>query len=65
VGELLKRSPVILALAKMAVNKALETTLSEGLKCEADLFGLCFGTEDQKEASKAFLEKRQPVFKGK
>ncbi|MEM3731239.1 MAG: enoyl-CoA hydratase-related protein [Candidatus Bathyarchaeia archaeon] len=65
VGELLKRSPIILALAKLAVNKALETTLTEGLKCETDLFKLCFSTEDQKEASKAFLEKRQPILKGR
>jgi enoyl-CoA hydratase len=65
VGELLKRSPIILALAKIAVNKAMETTLTEGLRCEIDLFELCFSTEDQKEASKAFLEKRQPVFKGR
>jgi enoyl-CoA hydratase len=65
VGELLKRSPIILALAKIAVNKAMETTLTEGLRCEINLFELCFSTEDQKEASKAFLEKRQPVFKGR
>jgi len=65
VGELLKRSPIILALAKIAVNRAMETNFNEGLKCEADLFELCFSTEDQKEASKAFIEKRQPVFKGR
>ncbi|MEM4647222.1 MAG: enoyl-CoA hydratase-related protein, partial [Candidatus Nezhaarchaeales archaeon] len=65
VNELLKQSPIILAFAKMAVNKALETTLTEGLKCEADLFRLCFSTEDQKELSKAFLEKRPPVIKGR
>lgn len=65
VREPLKRSPIILALAKIAMNRALETNLNEGLKCETDLFELCFSTEDQKEASKAFLEKRQPIFKGR
>jgi enoyl-CoA hydratase/carnithine racemase len=65
IGELLKRSPIILALAKIAVNRAMETNLNEGLKSETDLFELCFSTEDQKEASKAFLEKRQPIFKGR
>ncbi|MEM1578732.1 MAG: enoyl-CoA hydratase-related protein [Archaeoglobaceae archaeon] len=65
VKELLKRSPVLLAIAKIAVNKAMETPLTEGLKCESELFALCFGTEDQKELSKAFLEKREPVIKGK
>lgn len=65
VNVLLRRSPVILALAKMAVNKALETPLSEGLKCESELFAMCFGTEDQKEGAKAFLEKRDPQYKGR
>jgi enoyl-CoA hydratase/carnithine racemase len=65
VDELLKQSPIILAFAKMAINRSLETTLSEGLRVESDLFRLCFGTEDQKELSKAFLEKRPPVIKGR
>jgi enoyl-CoA hydratase/carnithine racemase len=65
VNELLKQSPIILAFAKMAINRSLETTLSEGLRVESDLFRLCFSTEDQKELSKAFLEKRPPVIKGR
>ncbi|MFC1926729.1 enoyl-CoA hydratase/isomerase family protein [Chloroflexota bacterium] len=65
VDTLLKRSPVILKLAKMAVNKALETTLSTGLAYEKDLFAMCFGTEDQKEGARAFLEKRDPAYKGR
>ena len=64
--ELLKKkSPVVLKIAKMAVNKALETPLSIGLSCEQDLFAVCFGTEDQKEGAKAFVEKRPPSFKGR
>ncbi|MFC1963272.1 enoyl-CoA hydratase/isomerase family protein, partial [Chloroflexota bacterium] len=65
VDTLLKRSPIILKLAKMSVNKALETTLSTGLAYEKDLFAMCFGTEDQKEGARAFLEKRDPVYKGR
>lgn len=65
VGVLLERSPVILKLAKMAVNKAQDTTLTTGLAYEKDLFALCFGTEDQKEGARAFLEKRPPVYKGR
>jgi len=65
VDTLLKRSPVILKLAKMAVNKALETTLSTGLAYEKDLFAMCFGTEDQKEGARAFLEKRDPTYTGR
>ena len=61
----LKNSPVILKLAKLSVNKSLETTLSVGMDCERDLFALCFGTEDQKEGARAFLEKRKPNYTGK
>lgn len=65
VKTLLKRSPVILKIAKMAINKSLETTLTTGLAYEKDLFTICFGTEDQKEGARAFLEKRDPVYKGR
>lgn len=65
IAVLLRRSPVILKIAKLAVNRALETTLLPGLVCERDLFALCFGTEDQKEGAKAFLEKREPSYKGR
>lgn len=64
-GEFIKNSPAILRLAKIAVNKSLETTVSVGLQCERELFALCFGTEDQKEGARAFLEKRKPSYKGK
>jgi enoyl-CoA hydratase len=48
-----------------AVNKGMETTLAEGLYLEAVLFGVCCATEDKKEGTSAFLEKRGPVFMGK
>ncbi len=64
-NSILQNSPVIIKLAKIAINKSLETTLSVGMDCERDLFAICFGTEDQKEASRAFLEKRKPTYKGK
>ena len=39
--------------------------LDDAAFMEATLFGLCFGTEDMKEGTRAFLEKRKPVFKGR
>ncbi len=65
IKKLKSKSPAILKFAKLAVNKSLETPLSVGIDCEADLFALCFGTQDQKEGAKAFLEKRQPNYTGK
>ncbi|MBL7209010.1 MAG: enoyl-CoA hydratase [Dehalococcoidia bacterium] len=65
IGKLKSKSPAILKFAKLAVNKSLETPLSVGIQSEADLFALCFGTEDQKEGAKAFLEKRPPRYTGR
>ena len=53
--------PVVL-MTKEAVNRAYETTLSEGIRFERRLFHATFATEDQKEGMAAFAEKRQPKF---
>jgi len=50
-------------MAKESVNRAYETTLSEGVRFERRLFHSTFATEDQKEGMAAFVEKRQPAFK--
>lgn len=55
----------ITLLAKEAVNRALETTLAEGVRFERRLFHSTFATEDQKEGMAAFVEKRQPSFKNR
>ena len=52
-------------MAKEAVNRALETTLEEGLRFERRLFHSLFSTEDQKEGMTAFIEKRKPAFKNR
>lgn len=52
-------------MAKEAVNRSYETTLSEGVRFERRLFHSLFATEDQKEGMAAFVEKRQPVFKNR
>jgi len=65
VGKLKSKSPAILKFAKLAVNKSLEGSLSVGMASETDLFAACFGTQDQKEGAKAFLEKRAPSYTGR
>ncbi len=52
-------------MAKESVNRAYETTLSEGVRFERRLFHSTFSTEDQKEGMAAFVEKRQPSFRNK
>jgi enoyl-CoA hydratase len=54
--------PVVMMI-KESVNRAYETTLSEGVQYERRLFHSTFATEDQKEGMKAFTEKRAPIFK--
>jgi enoyl-CoA hydratase len=65
INTLLKRSPATLRIAKLAVNRAFETTLSAGLATERDLYAFCFGTDDQKEGARAFLNKTEPQYRGK
>ncbi|QXM07214.1 short-chain-enoyl-CoA hydratase [Crassaminicella indica] len=50
--------------ANIAINRGVETDIETGIEIEADLFGLCFATKDQKEGMTAFVEKRKAVFKG-
>jgi enoyl-CoA hydratase len=64
-NEIASKSPVAIRLAKMAVNKAFEMGLSEGIDFEREVFYLLFASEDKDEGMKAFMEKRKPEFKGK
>ncbi len=52
-------------MAKECVNRAYETTLTEGVRFERRLFHSLFATEDQKEGMAAFIEKRKPAFKNR
>jgi enoyl-CoA hydratase len=62
--KIIANAPLAVQWAMEAVNKGMEMTLSEGLYLEATLFGLCCATEDKKEGTSAFLEKRAAQFKG-
>jgi enoyl-CoA hydratase len=58
-------SAPVAMMVKDSVNRAYETTLAEGVHFERRLFHSTFATEDQKEGMAAFVEKRQPAFKGR
>lgn len=62
---LASKAPVAMALAKEAVNAAAETSIPLGGALEAAACAITFGMEDSKEGFMAFLEKRDPNFKGK
>ena len=66
--EILKQitanAPVAVRLSLEAVNKGMDTSQIEGFALEASYFGLCAATEDKKEGTSAFLEKRAPRFHG-
>ena len=55
----------VASMAKSAVNRALETSLAEGLKVERDLFHATFALDDRSEGMAAFIEKRKPVNKNR
>jgi enoyl-CoA hydratase len=63
--SLLSRGPVALRYAMQAIHEGLQMTQAEGLSLEAALFGLSCATEDMREGTRAFLDKRKPSFKGK
>jgi len=64
-ARLLSRSPTALARALEAVLSGCESALPEAERLEASLFGLCFATDDMREGTAAFLEKRKASFPGK
>jgi len=64
-NKIASNAPIAVKLALEAANKGLETSQDEGLLLEASYFGLCAATEDKKEGTTAFLEKRAPQFQGR
>jgi enoyl-CoA hydratase len=64
-NEMIVNAPVALEYAIVAINKGFDKPMDEALLLEADLFGASCKTEDSKEGTKAFLEKRKPNFQGK
>jgi enoyl-CoA hydratase/carnithine racemase len=64
-NKIAANAPIAVRLSLEAVNKGVETSQGEGLLLEASYFGLCAATEDKKEGTSAFLEKRAPQFHGR
>lgn len=62
--EIAKKAPIAVRMAKEAVNKAHELSLTEGIEFERRVFYMLFATADQKEGMKAFLEKRPAKYEG-
>jgi enoyl-CoA hydratase len=62
---ILANGPLAVALCIEAVDRGLQMPLEEGLVLEANHFGLLAATDDMREGTRAFMEKRAPSFKGK
>lgn len=59
------RGQISVRFCKKAMYEGMQTDIDRGLTIEADIFGVCFATEEQKEGMKAFVEKRKASFTGK
>lgn len=57
------KSKTAIEICKSSVNEGMELDIDKAMLHEADLFGLCFSTEDQKEGMRAFIGKRKPIFR--
>ena len=63
--KIASNAPIAVKFALEATNKGLETSQGEGSLLEAAYFGLCAATDDKREGTTAFLEKRAPQFQGR
>jgi len=64
-GQIAKSAPIAMRYIMNAINKGGEMPFGEACQHEAALFGLVASTEDMREGTRAFLEKRKPEFKGR
>ena len=63
--KIASNAPLAVRWANSAIKRGLSVDIDSGISIEADLFGMCFSTRDQKEGMKAFLEGRKAEFEGK
>ena len=64
-AKIVANSPISVKYAMEAIERGAEMPQQEGLFLEATLFGLSCATEDMREGTRAFLEKRPPKFQGR
>jgi len=64
-AQIAARAPLAVQMGKAAINKAFESSLSEGMAFEEHLFYLLFSSQDQTEGMQAFVEKRKPNWQGR
>ena len=64
-GRILARGPLAVRLAKLALNASARVDLDSGLLLETLAQAICFESEDKREGTTAFLEKRPPTFRGR
>lgn len=64
-GRILSKAQIAVRLSKAAAIEGMQTDIDRAMTIEADVFGICFATEDQKEGMTAFIEKRAANFVGK
>lgn len=62
--KILRNSPYAISQAKKVINQGVDLTVEQGLNKEREVFSAIFSSYDMKEGTKAFVEKRKPVFKG-
>lgn len=63
-AKIMKKAPLAVKFSKAAINRGMQVDIDTALSIEADLFGMCFATGDQKSGMEAFLNKAKPEFKG-
>jgi len=65
INLILSRSPLAVSKAKKSINEGFDLETEKALDNEAEIFGQIFGSEDMREGTSAFVEKRKPKFQGK
>src|SRR5574344_3005975 len=64
-AKIASKAPIAIRNSKEAINRGMQTDIDSAIATEANLFGLCFASKDQKEGMNAFFEKRTPSFENK